>query len=508
MENSTLRRLLASVFLLALVIKLVILAFDHRILFFFGDSLSYLLTSVGPMIPTDRSFIYGWLLKALFKIGLPLQSAIWVNVLASTISCVIVSYCVLVFAPSARRVALIAGLIYALEPVATTMDGYLLTESLSTMLVLAAIASALRYSKDVLQIQEPIRARRILISLAFSLSAALAALQFRSANLLLLYFIICLPVIVLSVWAFPHILQGQRPTFDRRRLINLGSSLAVALVVGIGGLSVYKLGVRIISQIPPHVGQVGVLPEAGLFKLGLVLPLLRCEDLAQASTPVRETICARIEADPTIKDRHSRPAHRWSETGAIEEVVRVAEEGNLSRIEVALELDQAANSVIKRDPLGFTMLGLGVWSDFWTTAYAQESINNDISNDPANLTGLISEILADNFNYEISDPDSYHQSLRTEYYRAALPWLRLLTLTPFLALVFLGLAPKNQRVLAFLFCCMAALCFAPTVFLAERTVFRYFHVIAPLFIIMTCLLWVWRPSWLLPARQRPKQVLQ
>ncbi len=95
--------------LLAFTLKVMIFFIDHRALFFFGDSETDLYSATGAYTPIDRSFLYSDILQAAFALGAPLTAVVLINLIASTISAVLVTYWILLLAPSAPLFLIMAA---------------------------------------------------------------------------------------------------------------------------------------------------------------------------------------------------------------------------------------------------------------------------------------------------------------------------------------------------------------------------------------------------------------
>jgi len=481
------------------LIKIILFSFDHRVLFFFGDSQSYLYSAISSFTPADRSFFYADLLQLTFMLGAPLTIVVIMNSIASVISCVLVSYCVLLFAPSATRVACLAGIIYAVEPISVAYDGYVMTETLATLFVLGSIASGLRFINAV--IETPKSSKQIFLSIFLSLSLAIAATTLRSGNLLILKFSVFLPIFLYIVHFLTKNIFYLHENKNHISILRVFLIFSAAFIFYQSAITLYSTYVAQRTNLAERGEDVGILPESGMFLAGIVLPIMTCEDLSGAPDALANPLCDRINTDASVQSRHARPGHRWTGNGALVQARRLAIEAGVPRQVATNALGHAAIHTILRDPIGFTRLGLGVWGDFWTQQYAQQALDNDRGNNASRLTGSLAPMLEE-LDYIIEDPETYSENFRTNYYALSLPWLRALTLAPFIGLFFLLCAPATRTPAASAFLIYTILIFSPSVFLAERTVFRYFHTLAPIVLIMLAVISSWRLAHTPPGVRR------
>src|SRR5262249_12216613 len=109
-------RILFYTLLGILFIKGVFLLVDSRPSYFFGDSGVYLATATIKRIPSDRSFLYGLLIRKTAYRTHSLQTIIWIQTLLSAASAWLLSFTLVKIFSTRRWLAVGAGILCAVEP--------------------------------------------------------------------------------------------------------------------------------------------------------------------------------------------------------------------------------------------------------------------------------------------------------------------------------------------------------------------------------------------------------
>jgi len=133
--------------LLILSVKSIIYTFDHQISFVLGDSAGYLNTALSGIIPPDRSYVYGYLVRWATLGNYSLELLVPVQLLVGATTSLLMAFILIRFLHCSRGIAAAAALISAIEPIGLLYERYVMTESFSLLafsLFLITILSYLR----------------------------------------------------------------------------------------------------------------------------------------------------------------------------------------------------------------------------------------------------------------------------------------------------------------------------------------------------------------------------
>lgn len=126
-------------------LKLAVLGIDPTLRFFLGDSASYLHTALTGWIPPDRSFLYGWILRASAVASHRLMAiALLQSLFGVATACLLFAIARRDLALGRRTSAALA-LLLALEPAQLFYERMLMAESAGTLCFVAMIAAGLAW---------------------------------------------------------------------------------------------------------------------------------------------------------------------------------------------------------------------------------------------------------------------------------------------------------------------------------------------------------------------------
>ncbi len=418
--------------------------------YFIGDSTTYLQTSFFGTVPAQRSFVYGFLVRAFTRPTGSIDALILGQVLASTLTLGLVLHRLCRRIPV--TVALGLGVAIAIEPIRLLMQRYVMTEAFGSLLFAASLLCWLEWL-----------AGRRLRWLAVAQTCGLLAVSLRFAFLPV---VLGLSLLAPAIAYFPssdHAAATRAPAKRTRalRLRDTAIALLASLALTAGGFAAYeRLHTELLGRAAPVFGY------DGFFLLGVACPLVT-PDLAHDPRVARELAepLIHVTRDPVF----GRGWEIFDARGLIRRLAALAPAiADPNRL--AGELARAA---IARDPVRFIALGLpNVTAYFdrdlaWRAARIERGTDQPLSERGA---AAVMKRLPSS-----TPPTADDGSLTQRWHAAAQHWPGLLALSPLLAA--LGFAARPHRVTreaVLLFAGLAAVV-GTAVFLAAMPVPRYLH---------------------------------
>jgi hypothetical protein len=435
----------ACVVFMVVLCKFAVLMLDPHVRLFMGDSATYLFSAVVHTTPPDRSFIYPTLIDQSAGRSGSLMSLLLMQTVFGAITALTL-YFVLRSAFGVRLwLAALAACVLALEPSQLFYERMIMTETTSGLCLLVCVAAALNYLRT--------GALRWLLVCA-GLGTLLASLRVGMVPLAL-----CLAPLGPLLLA---LLRGRNhvPVLGLRRL---SAHFLVALLATFLCHHEYKAWYGERTNGPPSY-----LQYAGIFRLGLVVPLLKPEHFA--GTGVSAEILH--EVGYSLADPHQREAHIWQPTGLIG-VLR--SHAGLRTREIASIL---ADRAIADDPLGLVRMGISTFAEYFDAQRLKERLSSDLGFDEG-LNQKTLTLLRERFNY---DATNMVRTPVTRYFERTSVWLVfcLFALLP-LALLMLRMQWRTQPAPALLVTLLAIGLVLGELLCAQIISFRYLHPLPMLF---------------------------
>ena len=427
--------------------KFVVLMLDPHVRLFMGDSSTYLFSAMVHTTPPDRSFIYPTLIDQSAGRSGSLVSLLLMQTTFGVVTALTL-YFVLHSAFGVRAwLAALAACALALEPSQLFYERMVMTETTSGLCLLVCVAVVLVYLRSGLL-------RWLLVCAA--LGTLLASLRVGMVPLVL-----CLAPLGPLLLA---VLRGRNsvPVLGSRRL---SAHFPVALLATFLCHHEYKVWYGERTNSPPSY-----LQYAGIFRLGLVVPLLKPEHFA--GTGVSPEILH--EVGYSLADPHMREAHIWQPTGLI----------GVLRRQAGLKTDQVASVLADRaiadDPLGLVRLGVSTFAEYFNAQRRSERLSSDLGFDgPLNQKTLT--LLRERFNY---DATNMVRTPVTRYFERGAAWLVfcLFALLP-LALLMLRMQWRLQPAPALLVALVTGGLVFGELLCSQIISFRYLHPLPMLFML-------------------------
>lgn len=447
-------------FLLAvLLLKLALLVLDPSAKFFFGDSWCYLETAAYGWIPPDRSFTYGFFIRATTWLSQSLWPLMLCQMLASILSAALAGQILRRHLRVRPAIAYFLGCLCALEPVQLLYERYVMTDTLSLAFFSLHLVAILRYLKE----------RNLLILLlAHLLGTALISLRISFLPVTMANTVLA-PILAFSIRAghqvlSPEVRQTLRGDPVRRPVWILPCS--VHLIVSIGMTLALHAGYKglfsAVSGNPP-----GYNAASGYFLLAVWSPVVEPDDFPDAY--LRAKLFEGLPFD--TKDRALRN-HQLFEYGGLVDRIRNAlpgPEGNLAAQATAV-------NALKRDPLGIVVLWLQTMGDYFRPSVLMEKIRDDLAVGQVSWYQRFLEVHGE--RYSIPRTETQPWTLTKWYYENAVPWYWLLLLSPALTAWALACARGHATAAALVLWVSLCACVVVATALAVYPIVRYLHPVA------------------------------
>ncbi|HEX3896739.1 MAG TPA: glycosyltransferase family 39 protein [Rudaea sp.] len=402
-EPAATRTFVCAVAAACLIAKLGILVLDDRMRLFMGDSATYLWSAVSLQAPLDRSFTYPLLIRLTAGASGSITMLLWVQSLCGVATSLMV-YRLLRRSFAVRPwIAAAAALLIALDPSQLFYERMVMTESVSTCVLVASLCAALTY----------LRCRQLrYLALCILFGVALASLRVGLVPL---------------AWAL-----GPAAVLlaNRTSLRACARPLLFAVVATWACHSAYQHEYGRITHSHP-----GYIRDGGFFRLGLVAPLVNPASFDGTG------LDASLLDDVTIPlgDPHLREAQIWQPGGLIDVL---KQHGGPRAYRVAARL---ASNAIRNDPIGVARLGLQTLREYFDANYYRTRLASDLADDRVPDAKTL-ELLRTHFNYDVN-PVAPTPSPVYRYFENASVWLVccLFSLMPLSMLVIVACRRRCSR---------------------------------------------------------------
>lgn len=407
-------------------VKLLIFLIDPLPMFYFGDSWSYLSTALSGLIPADRSFIYGFLIRLTAVASHSLATLILLQVLTSAMNAIMISYILRRFFALAPKLSFVLGLLCAVEPLQLMYERYVMTEAFSLFLFVLYMLGIFFY------LEKPRLKFLLLFQIAgvFLISLRLSFLPLVLLNTVFVP-LLALPVFLKKEEGKKHDQSGYRRMvsqlnpFAHTTALHVILSLALTITLHQG----YKNLNGWLSQKPPAYQY-----QSGIFLLAFLSPIVEPVDFPYPE--LRDAVFESLKYD--LKDRHKRALHHWHPGGLIaklhEAVPDMIEADRVARITV--------QNALMRDPAGIVRLAAVTFSDYWNLHLLKITMRSDRGE--SFLPDFMLKTLEDSFNL-IGDDLPFVRTFTNQYYLNAWGWFLFLLISPLIGLAALFICNRERR---------------------------------------------------------------
>jgi hypothetical protein len=447
-------------FCLAIILlQFLLLALDPLPKLYLGDSFSYIWTAISGWIPSDRSFLYGFLIRFSSVWTGSLTSLLIVQTFLGAATAIIIAWICRVIFELPTKPSYLFGFLCSIDPLQLTWQRYVMTETCSLFFYALVVQQSFIYLRD----------RRLTALLLVQIFSVMT-IGFRMNFLILIQVMaVALPVIAHLVQAKPTETVGRwRLQFLKRTLFWQHLAVSVISMFALDGAYQYSCG-YLARREPAH------LYGTGYFLLAIWAPALQPQD---APDP-RLAEIIRHGDEFRMRDIALRSGQLFASDGLVARWCRVeTDPRNSSRIAA-----RTALNAFQRDPLGVISLGAKTYFAYWSSHSIKKIAKSDLAVRPFPRDSAFKEILADRFHWEASGTEQ--QSLTMWYYVAASPWLFVVLLSPLLSLVLLVVG-QNKGYALLLFSHSAVL-LSGTFLLSVYTIARYLQPLSLLTLLTVAL---------------------
>jgi len=413
-------------------LKGALILLDDRVRLFMGDSATYLWSAVSLQPPSDRSYTYPLLIRV---VAMPLASIsplLWAQTLCGVATAAMIAWLLRSVFAARGSVALGAAMLVSLDPLQLFYERMVMTESLSTCVLVASLCVAVAYLRS---------GRCRLLATCIVLGVFSASLRVGLVPL---------------ACGLGVVAVAARWNVAPRAQIARHLAIALTLTCALHGAYRYAYGYA------THEGPA-YIREGGLFRLGLIAPLVRAEDFDGTD------VDARLLDEVTIPlaDETAREAQIWTPGGLIDVLKRHAGQ---RAYKVASAI---ASHAMRRDPLGIVRLGIATTADYFDPRLRETRLYSDLGfgqpPDPRTLT-----LLREHFGYDATGlartPSPVYRYFETS------PWwptVCLFALAPLALFAAFGFARGNRA--ALLLALVGCGLVAGEVLCSHIVSFRYLH---------------------------------
>jgi len=402
-ERESLWRFWLPLALLVLAIKLLLYWLDPDVMFFLGDSATYLHTASTGWTPPDRSWVYGRLLRRVTLGATQLDLLVLFQVLVSVLSSLVLAYILRRFLFCSLPLVALAAVANAFEPIQLLYERYVMAETVSLLafgLFLVAVLSYLRRGQWWW-----LAVMAVMAVTAGSLRTAYLPVTMGVGLLAIGY---CCAACLLSPLSPEAATAGWRPIWRR---------------LGRAGLHVMIL-VLVWSSLSWLEGRNRPYSDKGFFMLAAWGPVL-----AQPGYPHDALMAEWVQDLPdncTLARLDARETNLWFPDcllGRLRKHFSTSIEASAYAREVAL-------GALKNDPLGVLGLGYQTWAILWEDYRLPPILFFDRGGTPS-PSPAFGQQLHDDWGLDL-DGWHYRKTLTNQYFFAATVWYHWVILLPLL----------------------------------------------------------------------------
>jgi hypothetical protein len=394
--------------LVLILLKFIVYVYDSDPQAFFGDSGSYLTTALSKWIPPDRSFLYGFVVRALILNSHSLNSVVAFQTLAGVGTALLVArmltrYFQLQFLPAS-----LIAVALALEPQQLLFERFVLTESLSALIFATLILWGLEY----------LFRGRIRHLIFFQITG----------TLLVAFRVTFAPLILVASISLPFIrfLLGEKRAPARRAVLEL----SVSLIFFFGLHQMYKVWNGSLSRKP-----AAYLYADGFFMLASLSPLVEPSD---TDNPVIADVLRQpLVHGNQLEKWNARNAELFDYDGLVPRIQKVINDNYRANAECR----KIARRVLLRDPVGVMRLGWVTYRLFFTRDYMKQTMLFEAGTFA--LTADEIKFLG-RFHLEATELAT-HNTVTRKYYMAMWPYFIFLIHTPLVILGAIIVAKREWR---------------------------------------------------------------
>jgi len=378
-------------------IKWVAYLRDSELMFFLGDSATYLYSASTGWVPPDRSYVFGKIIRLVTLKTTHLELLVPFQVTVSAFSCLLAGFILRYFLACSRWVVVAAVLLCAIDPLQLLYERYVMAESVSLASFALFLVAVLFYLRN---------GRWWLLLLAAVLAEMTGAL--RNAYLPVELGVAMLAILYCSVFRIIPDRGGSRPLWLR-----LGISAAHFTVFLVVVFQLYSFEARVRSYT-----------DKGFFLMSAFGPILAEPDFPHGS--LMTEFMRDLPEVCDLTDIDKRQTNLWWDiclSGRVKAHFA-------TRVEAANYAKQVAIGALLHDPVGVLKLGWRTWLMIWDDARLSHILSYDRGSHPFPPPSFTKQ-LHDDYGVEI---EGWHlkKTPTNKYFFAARWWYRWVALSPLL----------------------------------------------------------------------------
>jgi hypothetical protein len=390
---------------------------------FITDSASYLNTALKGIIPLERSFVYGFIIKLIAVPAHSLAPLILLQVFLSGVNAIFVVYALRHFFLVSPAVSLACGILCAIEPLQLMYERYVLTETVS--LFSFAIYTVLMFH----YIKHSSLKTLVLVQIAGTCLISLR-LSF-------------LPVVMVNTVFVPLLstLNAEEKNSFANAYVNKQSRLRsrslafciIHLMVSIGLMLSLHSGYRHLNGFlvkkPPAYQY-----ENGLFLISFLSPIIKPADFSYPQ--LRNNVFDQLSYN--LEDRFNRGNQRWRPDGLVQRIRNLFPDD----VQVNDVAQETAMNALRRDPSGLILLAIANFRDYWNSeivSWCMKSDRGDVKLSEEMVTSL-----RDGFDL-LAERLPFTDTLTNQHFLKSRLWYLLLLCTPLFAFIFLFFCKRMIR---------------------------------------------------------------
>jgi hypothetical protein len=447
---------LHRIFFWVFFIKFIIFLIDPTVMFFLGDSWTYINTALNGSIPSDRSFLYGLIIGGITAISRCLTSLVFFQVICSGMVAVSVAYLLNDFFLVNKKIAFLFSILCALEPLQLMFERYIMAESVSLFIFMLYIIFSFHY----------LRHPRIILLIPIAISGVL----------LIALRVSFLPIVIAGAFLLPLLsflnqtkilyrevvnkFRGNNITFNGRVAALVTSHFLISCFLIFGALESYKMINGALMGSPPAIQY-----NDGFFLASSWAPILQKEDI-----PDRRYANAILDNLPCeLRDLRLREQQRWNKDCLIGRINKVVgNEYDANRLAHKMSMN-----ALKRDPFGVMRLAVETYLDFWDYSFFQTTLIWDRG--PLSLPEELMTVLQDKFDLSAKNLPKKNTFTNKLYFNSTI-WYYALLLFPIIIISCIAKFRKEACVIYLIYLGISYfLILIISVSVVQRPIARYLH---------------------------------
>lgn len=459
----SLKKPLIAAAMLLIIVKAVEFAIDSQILFFY-DSGAFIQNGMGLAVITPRSLSYGFLIRILAVPFHSLPVLVAIQMIMGAMSAWLVAFAAIRFFEVRPWIAIVAALIFAIDPVQVVYEHMVMAETVAELAMAMYVVMSLKY------LREP-----SLWALAVLAGIGIVLVSFRFVYLPVVW----TTAVLLPILRVPRIasLLGARPLTSQKRWPRF---LATSLVVSCGFTLLFHMGYRHLVGHLAH-REPAYQYASGSFLLSAVAPIVEPQD---GNDPrIVAAIQAQNRSQYPLSLRRFRADQLWAADGIVNRLKTTFNRDEKRADDAA---QAVAHAAIRRNPVGFVLLGLHNYYNYWSQfRYIRSILPEEHGSDlPPAVTSPDARLIQSLFGADVSNQHTLQTPSR-RYHVFACGWYLLLLASPFLAALGWWISPASQKTGMFYLFCWSSLLLLATCFGGVESAYRYLHPLS--FVALTAI---------------------